>query len=290
MEIRTATHTLAELKDIAQEIIMAVRAKADESMGVHEVAIDVSSNAVVVGVDPTLIEGTEMPAAFRERWGNAPIELRSALRPWPASLGSDPNAPPISGGHGYGPKNSPTCTAGFRVIVGEESRRYMLTAGHCLNSVALGTQRFHRDVVIGTTSLWDYGGNKDFGIVKLSANDRMRKMVIVDGQRRAVRGTNTSYSQGVIRCWTGQKSDRSRCGTIVNSTWSGEYSDGKQMSDIVILDVACLVGDSGSPVYRYVETEGVWANGILSACSSTHTWYVRWTNIRAAWGVRIDVY
>jgi streptogrisin B len=214
------------------------------------------------------------------------------------NLSNDPNAPPVFGGHSWklASHSGPYCTFGFNVLRSDSSYHWMLTAGHCIDQIALGANIYHATRLVGTRRAFAYGGAQDFGLIRLDSTAKAHPLVwVLDSgtsqhYTRGVIGTNTSYAVGNIRCFTGWKSTWTECGPITNSSVDTRYTDGTNMFDLVKFDVTPQQGDSGGPAFRHYNNYA-YAAGIQSAASKDgQGYFVKWTNLPSSWNVVLRVY
>lgn len=298
---RQATYSLRELSETRDEIAAAVSAHESSVEAVEEFYVDIASNRLVVGFEPdSLRSGSLPPSSFTERWPSDMIDARiTRERPELSSLGWDSSAPPIVGGNGWGRaagdfnQSDNWCTAGFRVTVEGRTGPFMLSAGHC--HFSNGDPIYHRNVKLGEQFSWTFGLKVDFALFDLLKGKMNRRVYYTVGSgadlKAAVLGTTTDYTNGLPRCYTGRAADMTRCGTIVNGAWSGNYADGSYHEDLVRTSAGCIPGDSGSPLFKWLSsTESALATGIVSAGTGWYgdCWSAKWSNIPAGWGVHID--
>ncbi|MEU6846199.1 S1 family peptidase [Streptomyces sp. NPDC046716] len=156
-------HSTAELD--------AAKSKLDSMPGIPNTAwsIDQSSNQVEVqiyeGVSPT----------DRDRIEQAAAEYGDTVRISEHSGKIERTAYDMRGGLGITSEYSSggsnwivTCSAGFNVQ-NSSGKKYMLTAGHCMNSGAVTWHRRSGDIPLGRATEWYYGNNtdqSDYGVVE----------------------------------------------------------------------------------------------------------------------------
>lgn len=306
LSVRPARFSLGALTKLHLEIDHAMQRDDPSVMGVKSVSTDVTTNSVQVEfAAEALGDLVEAPERFAQRFPEKDMlrVVAASELPIPGSLACDPNAPPIKGGHGFGPQgpaNCPpvpasACTAGFKVWRGNLTPARMLTAGHCLNE-NVGVDRYHRNVSIGEGDVWAVGGGADLALLKLSASATMQKEVWYGlGTEMSVPlvGTALSYAVGIVRCFTGMSTGVTRCGVISNNSWSGNVAYGGTLgtvflSNMVVVNAGSRQGDSGAPVFKYDSAaETARANGIVWGVTPTQTWYSKWTNIPTGWAVTL---
>jgi hypothetical protein len=182
------------------------------------------------------------------------------------------------------------CSLGFEVNRTTHSGDWMLSAGHCFESFGSGTPMYHMTWRWGEKRLAEYGGSRDFLLLKVDDVAFSEPKVLHGSLKRDVVGTYLVFTEGASRCQTGAKTNMTVCGTILDSSWSGCYSDGKCMNNLVRATMNPEKGDSGAPVYRFPSSPNyaIYANGILSGGSDTETSYAKWTQIPDSWDVVVS--
>jgi hypothetical protein len=296
LQIRPAVHSLLELQRIQHGIREAFLADEPSLAGWVETSLDVERNAVVVAFDEDSLGGRAVPLGFVSTFGTTGIVVTTAG--WShatVNLANDPNAPPVYGGHSWkiASDNGPYCSLGFNVSRSGFSGEWMLTAGHCIDQIAFGTNMYHASRLIGTRHDWDYSGPQDFGLIRTSSTSTAGPNVWYlnlsssSHTLRAVAGANTNYTVGAVRCFTGWRSSWTECGPITKSSADTRYCSGcPALVDLVKYDVSPLVGDSGGAVFRYLDGY-VYAAGIQSGSNGTGTrgYFAKWSNLPSSWGI-----
>jgi hypothetical protein len=296
---------LGELQSIQQRLREAIIAENPIMEAWTETSLDIEQNAVVVSFEADELDGRSAPVGFYEHFGSVGLVVDEA-QPSIATvnLANDPNAPPVYGGHSWkiASHSGPYCSLGFNVGRSGTSGDWMITAGHCIDQIALGTNMYHATRLIGTRNAFAYAGAQDFGLVRMSSTSTAGPHVWYLNQStgahtlRGVVGSNTSYTVGNIRCFTGWKSNWTECGPITKSSDDTRYctADGQcgpDMFDLVKYDVSPLVGDSGGPVFRFFEGYA-YAAGIQSGSNTAGTkgYFAKWSNLPSNWNIVLKVY
>ena len=280
LDVRVAPIPWEELESTVNDVRQAVDAGDPSVATVRDYWIDTRNNAVAIGITPEALDRQgNPPAEFRDAWPQREITTHPAQsEPRLDRLGWDSTAPPIKGGNGWGHngQSDAWCTSGFKVQQPPSGTAIMMTAGHCVDQYGLAQLVYHRNQLIGTT--WIGSGYHDFGFVSLTQQDKMSSYVYYGSgtaSLASVVGSNTTYTLGAIRCFTGRASNQSKCGPIINSSWSAGYQH-----DLCVIEPPIIPGDSGSPAYKFVDAwpvDDAYASGIAVA-GAEDTFYEKWSN------------
>lgn len=270
--------------------------RASEAMGAGSAPflsgayVDEPSNALVLGVPEVNAESTNRVEAFAAEY-NIPAAhyiVRQVDPQEPASTPeNDDNAPPVVGGHAWGASSSSTsigvCSVGFKVTRSGYSNPFLLTAGHCMtaNGYSIGRSVYHDGRYLGYTSNWSYSGNKDFALLNIADDKATPRVHQVYPDTYPVKGVNTSYVEGVWRCWVGKKDPFINCGGIREDSFTTSYG----LQDAYKIALACEKGSSGGPVYQQTSSGTAYANGIISGTGSDFCIGAKWSNLPSSWGL-----
>ncbi len=277
--VEGATYTESELLGVKERIDASVDSLWAEGIEIVRVAVKTSENRLRLGV---LNPGERVAQRLTELFGPAVTvfgDLPKALDVCDATN----NCRPIKGGISMNPvgKAAGQCTTGFSVK-STAGNRYILTAGHCIqyhggfdvvwqhNANRFGNARHET---------WIPGGNgpSDVGLIIIDSDEQaamanqMNRMRRTNGSVVQVVGTAMlgSWLEGGQACRVGHTSGHD-CGTI--SEWrvssprpSKAGSQTMMVTQVATVDFDSLGGDSGGPVFFYVnhpsESGNVYALG-----------------------------
>ncbi|CAN5407063.1 hypothetical protein BH20CHL6_BH20CHL6_12400 [soil metagenome] len=257
VRIRTAVHSMSELKQIKSELVgdsLRLRTQGHE---INTIGIDVPGNQVVVGVGRDV---DRVEALLGEEWGPAVrVEYREAPSPGACStrtncLSSDPLRAGLSI-HAVVGSSTYSCTSGFVARVTNSTNIVLITAGHCANTSPNGTIWRHNGQNIGATAanVQGTGWYTDVQYIDMP-NSRVSNWRFVTNTVASIeeRGdTNIGdvvYKSGIS---TGVTS-----GPVEDDSES-YYLEGGLVADGVRAQVRFSYGDSGAPVYRATRAIGI---------------------------------
>lgn len=309
LELRPAAVSFQELDDLRLRLQRAMQSRdpiVQDATGLH---IDVAANAVRVYIEPESLarrgaEARRVSLAARFPGGRLVVAAKER------EPGAGAKAVIAGRGWGY-VADQEWCTTAFKVRRVGSDETFMLTAGHCMNGdPALETRRaiYRADSLVGRrTDFMEYRdqGVADVGLLremtdKGHAGDFL-PYVRHNGYRVPIRGTTSDYTaDGELRCVTGRKTG-TNCGTISNPVYDVRYENFDPVLhfyDLVKFRARTTCGDSGAPVYAYIDGEA-YANGVYGgggpqdACPPAgetfkYSFYSKWSNIPEAWGVRLS--
>lgn len=155
------------------------------------------------------------------------------------------------------------CTIGFKIR--DSIGRYgVVTAGHCGTERAIpyyqpvfsGKQRLGWliDYRVGADS--PYGVGIDAGYIRLRSSGLAVDNILHLGTSRDIAGETSDYTIGKNRCWSGHKTDGTRCGPITCQNLEFQDSSGRWNNRVFAIDAAPIPGDSGAPAYEVLAGSG----------------------------------
>lgn len=253
--------------------------------------LDEVQNQVMVTIDPSLTGAT--PASVVDK-RTLPADLAQlvadpAVTVWAETVFVQGAA--VKAGEGFATVNGGAngCTLAFEVVYNNEPS--MVTAGHCVSSLASGAKIYQGTTQIGTYqgkfmygSASNTGYGVDAGIIRMSsaatATDDIYQGASPSLDVTGAVATN-SYTVGNLRCFRGIKSG-TICGTITRSAFDFQYQN-RWFRDMFTLDPTPQGGDSGGPVYRkatYTDTAD--AAGVLMGWYGDDSSHSKWGQV-AGW-------
>ncbi|MFZ3589080.1 S1 family peptidase [Bacillus sp. DJP31] len=230
----------------------------DMGIGLQSVRIDLENNKIVIGVHPYKQSDVDLiMGMFDEQLISVkevqPIYVEHHTRPVQAGTR-------ITGPRGNG------CTAGFSAQDKANNNLYIVTAGHCTDSI--GDMFRHAGLNLGTVSKRKYnGGNNDSAVIKVSGSD-LSPYIFAAGNHTAVKIISTqSFSQEVIGqqvCISGATTNTIKCGLLTDTSWAGEtrkVSTGEvyYFTNMRKASYASEGGDSGAPIFQGNKLVGIHA-------------------------------
>jgi streptogramin lyase len=277
------SHSLAALATL-QGQIADTRTSAPNL--ITSVSIDLKANRVSVGATDVGQAEDLLDSTLGE---SAPADV-SYQPPMPRRSGREQAEGPMRAGDWMQLNDRPSglqfypCTANFGAFATVKSPQtgelikamFVLGAGHCLE---LGYEVLRRSNPSGTQKDW-------IGSVRREGNDGKAGTIDVDAAavrlkdpgvvprkifikenltRPPVVGIAEAPEVGTEVCYSGVKSNRKRCGPIIDDPHEELEPGGTGTTIMVCFEEYIKGGDSGSPVWLYGDNGDAWAVGIANA-------------------------
>ncbi|WP_190194670.1 S1 family peptidase [Streptomyces minutiscleroticus] len=251
-------HSAAELS--------SAKAELDQLTGIPNTAwsIDQSSNRVNVKI----YDGVS--ASDRSRIEKAVSEFGDAVEMTEHSGTIESTAYAMRGGLGIvsnftsgGTNWTATCTAGFNVQ-DSSGKKYMLTAGHCMEEGAVSWRRRSGDIPLGRAIDWVYGNDtnqSDYGLVEYSNSDVTPYGTIQykDGSEGQIsRSASAFEGEEVKRVGT---MSQDLVGMVLATDATVTYSDGTTLRHMIEASNCTVHGDSGGPLFSAETALGINSGG-----------------------------
>lgn len=309
LELRHASVSFQELDDLRRRLQRAMQSNDPSVRDATGLQVDVAANAVRVYIEPDSLARSGAEVRLARLAGRFPGG-RLVVTPKEREPGAGARA--VVAGRGWGYRaDQEWCTTAFKVRRKGSDARHMLTAGHCMNGdPELETRRtiYRKGTLVGRrTDFREYRdkGVADVGLIREKTNKGyagdFQPYVRHNGYKVPVRGTTSDYTaDGELRCVTGRKTGTD-CGTISNPVYDVRYENFDPVLhfyDLVKFRTQTTCGDSGGPVYAYVDGQA-YANGVYGgggpqdACPPAgeafkFSFYSKWSNIPEEWGVKLS--
>ncbi|WP_306322522.1 MULTISPECIES: S1 family peptidase [unclassified Streptomyces] len=247
-------HSTAELK--------SAKAGLDEMAGVPNTSwsIDQRNNRV----DVQLYDGVS--AADRDRIVKVAAEYGDAVDVTERSGKIERTAYDMRGGLGITSEYSSggsnwvvTCSAGFNVQ-NSSGKKYLLTAGHCMNNGAVTWNRRSGDIPLGRATEWYYGNNtdqSDYGVVEYT-NSNVTPYGTVQ-----YRDGSTSQITRSASAFEGEKVKRigtmsqDLVGMVLKTDATVTYDDGTTLHHMIEASNCAIHGDSGGSLFSAETALGI---------------------------------
>lgn len=262
--VERVNRSLAQLDQLQDEIDRSWAALKRDGIDVNMTAIDVKTNAVVVGIKGTRADDH---AALEERFGGGIVVQESSAAESDACQTVD-NCRPIKGGLDIrSAANNGGCTSGFVVRRSENSGLAVLTAGHCIEfNGTLGTDWRHNGSKFGDAlyETWRDNNTADIGLIDIDTDEviTIKNETYVGGAAgspniRIITDWDpaTSHDQGDQACRFGITT-RWECGVIkVEDATRESCVNNNQICKTIFhtveTDVDASGGDSGAAFIHY---------------------------------------
>lgn len=274
-------HSTAELD--------SAKAKLDQLAGIPNTAwgIDQSSNQV----DVQIYDGVS--TAARDQIEDAVSGYGDAVNMTEHSGKIESTAYVMRGGLGIlsdytsgGTSWTNTCSAAFNVQ-DDNGKKYMLTAGHCMESGAVTWRRRSGNIPLGRATDWAYGNDtnqSDYGVVEYTNSDVTPYGTIQyrDGSEGQIsRSASAFEGEKVKRVGT---MSQDLVGEVLSTNQTVTYSDGTRLSHMIEASNCAVHGDSGGALFSAETAVGIqsganYADADLYPCGDSdgqadrHSWY-----------------
>jgi hypothetical protein len=203
--------------------------------------------------------------------------------------------PPLRGGLQI--HDAYICTSGFMVQSKVDTKKYVLTAGHCAAADAGTWQHDFANGVshnIGVRHNWIFGESGDMAIVTINNAPGWspQPWVTVTAQNGAyptvannqyeIKKVSTSGDMiGEYECKTGQ-TDGTRCGKIEALGVTVSYSNGPTVKNLGRANIHVCKGDSGGPVFVKHRAYGLVSGTKLNSPDCGDTMFYQGVKVAAA--------
>ncbi|WP_043236303.1 S1 family peptidase [Streptomyces violaceusniger] len=164
-----------------------------------------------------------------------------------------------SGGSGW----ITTCTAGFNVQ-NASGKKYMLTAGHCMEDGAVTWHRRTGDIPLGRATDWVFGNGtdqSDYGVVGYSNSNVTPYGTIQykDGSEGQIsRSASAFEGEKVKRVGT---MSQDLVGMVLATDVTVTYTDGITLRHMIEVSNCSVHGDSGGPLFSDETALGILSGG-----------------------------
>lgn len=280
LRVSSATHTLAELERVQDEISDAIPRLAADGIDVRTVGQTIAENIVTVGAASAVSAAAQ---ALRERYGSA-VRVVSAPRLDLVSRGN--SYPPLKGGLTIDSAQGLTsyrCTSAF--VAQTAAAYYLLTAGHCGPVSSFWT---HFVFIVGrmTGNSFVDGSAADSAAIQIAETDRSNLVFITDDNMRAITATNTIDAVGSFICMSANTSGYV-CGSITSTSETISYGDGTTLRFQRLASFGSLPGDSGGPIFSVSEAQGVISGNAAFSDGTNNAIYSHIGHVTSALGVQV---
>lgn len=259
---------LAEVVSNSSADLDSIKVKLDQLAGIPDTAWDIDPTANRVEVQ--LYDGVS--TADRDRIEKAISGYGSAVEitDHPGKIESTASYE-MRGGlgitSGYVDTNGDswivTCSAGFNVQ-DSNGKKYMLTAGHCMNDGATVWSRRSGSIPLGIASNWVYGNDSDqsdYGIVPYSNADIVAygSVQYRDGSEGQITSSAPPYAgEETERIGT---TSQDLIGKVLSTDSTVTYDDGVTLHHMIKASNCTVHGDSGGPLISGETALGVSSGG-----------------------------
>ncbi|MDX3453984.1 S1 family peptidase [Streptomyces sp. ME02-8801-2C] len=251
-------HSAAELS--------SAKAELDQLAGIPNTSwsVDQSSNRVNVKIYDGVSE------ADRSRIEEAVSEFRDAVDITEHSGQIESTAYAMRGGLGMesdftsgGTNWTKICTAGFNVQ-NSSGKKYMLTAGHCMEDGAVTWRRRSGAVPLGRAISWAYGNDtnqSDYGLVEYSNSDVVPYGTIQykDGSEGQISSSASAFEGEKVKRVGTMSQDL--VGMVLATDATVTYTDGTTLKHMIEASNCTVHGDSGGPLFSAETALGINSGG-----------------------------
>lgn len=273
IELRFFSATQAQIvaeAEVAQAQLLSSRAEHEQPMvevGVStlgRVTVGVASGPLSAVEESVVSRAWATPSLYRVISVDEVIVPKEEACNFAYDIKCDP---PLRGSVKTG-----VCSVGFNVRSRFDNRPYVLTAGHCRNAgIGPWSTKFADDSqhVIGSFHNWRSDEETDVGIIAVDNPTGWSfgwPMITVDGTGGYHQNENYVIERlldpllGDRVCFTGGKSSRTDCGSVLDiSTSGGGY---RTTGLFKVSDLCTMGGDSGSPYFSLNSAYGIHSGGI----------------------------
>lgn len=253
---------VAEVVSHSTADLASAKAKLDQLASIPNTAwsINQSSNRV----DVQIYDGVS--AADRSRIENAASEYRDAvdITEHPGKIESTAYA--MRGGLGItseftsgGANWTRICSAGFNVQ-DDNGKKYMLTAGHCMEDGAVTWHRRSGDIPLGRAIDWVYGNDtdqSDYGVVEYSNSNVTPYGTIQykDGSEGQISRSAPAYEGEEVKRVGTMSQDL--VGKVLSTNATVTYDDGTTLHHMIKASNCAVHGDSGGALFSAETALGI---------------------------------
>ncbi|MER5790231.1 S1 family peptidase [Streptomyces sp. NPDC001980] len=257
---------VAEVVPYSTAILDSAKTKLDKLAGIPNTAwsIDRSGNRV----DVEIYDGVS--AANRSRIKDAVSGYGDAvdITEHPGKIESTANA--MRGGVGItapyvdsGTTWIRTCTAGFNVQ-DDTGKKFMLTAGHCMDDGAVAWSRRYGDVSLGPAIDWYNGNNtdrSDYGVVEYTNSDVTPYGTVLywDGSEQQITTSASAFEDELVKRVGTFSQDL--VGKVLATDVTVTYSSGITLNHMIEASNCTVHGDSGGPLFSSGTALGITSGG-----------------------------
>ena len=158
-------------------------------------------------------------------------------------------------------------------------------------NIGTGHKVYHGNLELGTVNAWAIQ-TRDLASIRVPNQPRVTDDVEHDLNARDVTNVTSSYDEGELRCMTGISTWWTECGTIQYPLLLNVACQLTSIDGMVRVLIESIGGDSGGPLYRYIQSENVVRAAGITSCGGdnpvTHTDYQRIDYVPASWDLSIS--
>lgn len=156
-----------------------------------------------------------------------------------------------------------TCSAGFNVQ-NSSGKKYMLTAGHCMQGGAVTWRRSSGDIPLGRAIDWAYGNDvnqSDYGVVEYSNSDVAPYGTIQyrDGSEGQISRSASAFDGEKVKRVGTMSQDL--VGMVLATDATVTYTDGTTLRHMIEASNCTVHGDSGGPLFSGETALGINSGG-----------------------------
>ncbi|MFJ7334567.1 S1 family peptidase [Streptomyces sp. NPDC101116] len=156
-----------------------------------------------------------------------------------------------------------TCSAGFNVQ-NSSGKKYMLTAGHCMDGGAVTWRRRSGDIPLGRAIEWAYGNDvnqSDYGVVEYTNSDVAPYGTIQyrDGSEGQISRSASAFDGEKVKRVGTMSQDL--VGMVLATDATVTYTDGTTLRHMIEASNCTVHGDSGGPLFSDETALGINSGG-----------------------------
>ncbi|MEV3972646.1 S1 family peptidase [Streptomyces sp. NPDC050698] len=156
-----------------------------------------------------------------------------------------------------------TCSAGFNVQ-NSSGKKYMLTAGHCMEDGAVTWRRRSGDIPLGRATDWAYGNDvnqSDYGVVEYNTSDVAPNGTIqyMDGSEGQISRSASAFDGEKVKRVGTMSQDL--VGMVLATDATVTYTDGTTLRHMIEASNCTVHGDSGGPLFSGETALGINSGG-----------------------------
>ncbi|MFF1300238.1 MULTISPECIES: S1 family peptidase [unclassified Streptomyces] len=257
---------VAEVVPYSTAELDTAKAKLDQLAGIPNTAwsVDQSGNRVEVQI----YDGVS--AADRSRIEDAVSGFGGAVDITERSGKIESTAYAMRGGLGIssdytsgGTTWGRTCSAAFNVQ-DDNGKKYMITAGHCMEDGAVTWRRRSGDIPLGRATDWAYGtdsNQSDYGVVEYSNPDVSPYGTIQykDGSEGQISRSASAYEDEEVKRVGTMSQDL--VGKVLSTNATVTYTDGTTLLHMIEASNCNVFGDSGGALFSGETAVGITSGG-----------------------------